>query len=115
MAISMKLNAMYLTAWGNPLLQRTYYDMSQFYQNQAIQMEQGVPGKWWEYTRKVDDEMTYTCDSKLGSPGSVDCIKLLSQLPYASDYVALGPENVRFFSSSQSVEHTNPFTYPSSL
>lgn len=66
-------------------------------------MDQGVPGQWWEHTSKVDDEMTYTCDSKLGSPAATDCIKLLSQLPHGSDNIELGPGNVRFLSLGKSI------------
>ena len=68
-------------------------------------MDQGVPGQWWEHTSKVNDEMTYTCDSKLGSPAATDCIKLLSQLPPGSDKIELGPGNVRFLTLSKLIEN----------
>ena len=60
---------------------------------------------WWLSASRslADDEMTYECDTSLGSPAVADCSQVeWSQLGPPSDTVTVGPNNVQFMHSSES-------------
>ena len=73
--------------------------LSQFWFRQFLAME-GVLGPWWGFDLNAVDEMTYTCDTNLGSPNGIDCIKLQDQIGPSSDTIHVGPGSPTFFSSS---------------
>ena len=68
---------------------------------QADAMSRGSIVPWWSYSLAVlEDQMTYACDAKLGTPKSADCTALeYSELGPDSDTVTIGPEVLKFLSS----------------
>ena len=77
---------------------------------------------WWLSASQssTHDEMTYECDTALGSPAVVDCTQVeWNQLGPPSDTVRVGPGMVQFLHSSESKVSvtaislaTDPRTYP---
>lgn len=71
----------------------------------ALAMQIGDQEKrpWWhEDTPSELDTMEYTCDAKLGAPGSADCSQVAySQLGYPSDSVSVGPASPKILSLSK--------------
>ena len=68
-----------------------YYAFLGMYQNLQ---ESGVSRyTWWDMVaRAMKNEMTYTCDAKLGTPSESDCNELpLSQLGPTSDFIRITP------------------------
>ena len=71
-------------------------------QRSASGMERGSEVPWWGTVLQASDKMTYVCDSKLGSPTTVDCSQIAwQQLGAGSDIVEVGPGVVKFLSSSE--------------
>ena len=66
----------------------------------AFKADREAPS-WWDYRPESQvDEMTYECDTKLGSPRSVDCSKLeYSQLGAGSDTIQISPQVPRILST----------------
>lgn len=71
---------------------------SRFWSTVAASMTRGGPVAWWSPSLSLaSNEMTYECDSGLGSPSTVDCAQIeWGQLGPASDAIAVGPEKITF-------------------
>ena len=79
---------------------------------QAEDMKRGGSVPWWHYSTLPDD-MTYECDSNLGSPSVADCIQIEWQQinSVASDTLRMGPSQVSFYHSSKQVLHALTLAY----
>ena len=74
----------------------------------AVEMESGGNIMWWDdQPSQTTDDMTYACETDLGSPSITDCTQIeWNQLGPASinppsDTVTVGPGIVQFFHSSK--------------
>ena len=71
------------------------------YAIKAASMKGGDPMPWWDKTTLPTDEMTYECDSNLGSPATRDCAHVeWDQLGASTDTMTLVSGEVKFLSSS---------------
>ena len=75
---------------------------SSLWKMQAEDMKRGGSNPWWQYSTSPD-EMTYECDSNLGSPSVVDCAQIeWQQIDGATtDTLTVGPSQVSFYHSSK--------------
>ena len=72
------------------------------YYDEAMLMRRGLSTTWWQLGGLSDVEMTYECDSDLGSPALADCTHIEWQgLGPTTDTVYFGPGAAKFFSSSK--------------
>ena len=84
-----------------PLLKKMFEIGARFWSTQVQSMRRGGTTPWWTLPLQKS-EMTYECDSSLGSPPIVDCTQVeWQQLGAASDSLTLGPGKVTFFHSSE--------------
>ena len=75
-------------------------DYGRVLHRRALQMEGGQgPDTWYDPTLPGSDEMTYQCDSKLGSPSVIDCEKLMYHGlgKFDTATVDLGPSKTKIF------------------
>ena len=86
---------------GNPSLQQYYGAVSRVYYSLAMGMQGGGEKPWWSHPTLPPDEMTYSCDPKLGDPTPVDCSKLRYELGAGSDILQIEPDNIKFISSGE--------------
>lgn len=103
------LTTLYHSVQGT--LQIRYARLALGFHRRADGMRRGGPVKWWSSVLAVND-MTYECDSKLGSPKVIDCTQVGSQLGAMSDSVQVGAGEVRFLSSSNTSKAYLAFTIP---
>ncbi|MCJ1224992.1 hypothetical protein MMC12_001639 [Toensbergia leucococca] len=76
---------------------------TQVWMNQAEMMTRGGVNPWYKqiFPITTTTHMTYQCDANLGAPSVVDCTQLeWSQLPPASDTLAVGPGLTTFLHSN---------------
>ena len=79
-------------------------DTSSIWTRQADYMTRGGSSiTWWDFPSSAEtDEMTYECDSGLGSPSVTDCAQVeWHQLGPTSDTLAVGPGSTQFLHSGQ--------------
>ena len=78
-----------------------YLQLSTWFTRQAQVLTRGSMQPWWNPSIQSSDEMTYTCDSRLGSPATADCERLQYTLDSSKDTLQLAAREVRFLSSSK--------------
>ena len=98
------LITLYQSAQG--ILKLHYSNLALGFRLTANSMRRGGRVPWWSGGLQAAGDMTYECDSKLGSPKVLDCTQVRSQLGATSDSIQVGAGEVKFFSSSK-----NPKTY----
>lgn len=95
-------------AWSNTLStnprRQQLAKRSQFYVSQSMRMRTGGNRPWWSAAGDpvAEDEMTYQCDIKLGSPKEVGCAKVeWSEVGEDRQTFSLVPGVARTLSSSK--------------
>lgn len=96
------LSTLYYSAQGT--LKIRYASLALGFHRQSESMHRGGRTTWWAGGQAADD-MTYECDSKLGSPKVFDCTQVHSQLGATSDSVQVGAGEVKFLSSSKNANN----------
>ena len=89
-----------------------YFQLSRWFTRQAEVLTRGSTLPWWNPTSQVSDEMTYTCDSHLGSPATADCDHLQYDLDSSMNNLQLAAGEVRFLSSSMYTENADTRLLP---
>ena len=93
--------SLYLKQVQSPQHLQTYFGTLAYgFHMQGMNMQRGTTAPWWT-APEMGDQMTYECNSKLGTPRATDCSQLLSQLGAPSDSIQVAPGAVRFLSSSK--------------
>ena len=106
-SIALTLGDSVREAWINTLPQDPMRQLlakrSNYYVSQSMRMRTGGSVPWWSApVNPVEDDMTYECDSKLGSPKEVDCAHVeWEELGPNTDVVELVPGVVKTLASSK--------------
>ena len=88
----------------NTDLGRLYDQIVQLWNAKAVCMNRGgTSTPWWYFEgSQTPNQMTYECDTGLGSPTPLDCTDIeWNQLRPASETLEVGPNNVTFLTRSE--------------
>ena len=95
------LSGLCFSGSGGTFMRGKYLQLATWFTRQSQVLVRGSKQPWWSPNIQPSDEMTYTCDSRLGSPTTADCERLQDALDSSKDTLQLAAGEVRFLSSSK--------------